>query len=68
MVKDKICIVTGGNSGIGKATVDGLARRGATVVIACRDADRGQAALREITANSGSTDLHLMQLDLASLT
>jgi NAD(P)-dependent dehydrogenase (short-subunit alcohol dehydrogenase family) len=68
MVKDKICIVTGGNSGIGKATVEGLARRGATVVIACRDADRGQAALREIAANSGSKDLHVMPLDLASLT
>jgi NAD(P)-dependent dehydrogenase (short-subunit alcohol dehydrogenase family) len=68
IVKDKICIVTGGNSGIGKATVEGLARRGATVVIACRDAGRGQAALREIAANSGSKDLHVMQLDLASLT
>ena len=67
-MKDKICIVTGGNSGIGKATVEGLARRGATVVIACRDADRGQAALREIAANSGSKDLHVMPLDLASLT
>jgi NAD(P)-dependent dehydrogenase (short-subunit alcohol dehydrogenase family) len=67
MVKDKICIVTGGNSGIGKATVEGLARRGATVVIACRDPDRGQAALGKMTANSGSTALHVMQLDLASL-
>ena len=66
-MKDKICIVTGGNTGIGKATVEGLVRRGATVVIACRDTGRGQAALREIAANSGSKDLHVMQLDLASL-
>jgi dehydrogenase/reductase SDR family protein 12 len=66
-VKDKICIVTGGSSGIGKATVEGLARRGATVVIACRDAGKGQSALREIAASSGSKALHVMPLDLASL-
>jgi NAD(P)-dependent dehydrogenase (short-subunit alcohol dehydrogenase family) len=68
IVKDKICIVTGGNSGIGKATAIGLAQRGATVVIACRDVDKGQAALREIAVNSGAKDVHVMQLDLASLT
>ena len=66
-MKDKVCIVTGGNSGIGKATVAGLAQRGATVVIACRDAGKGQAALEEIAAKSGSKDLHVMELDLASL-
>jgi NAD(P)-dependent dehydrogenase (short-subunit alcohol dehydrogenase family) len=66
-VKDKICIVTGGNSGIGKATVAGLAQRGATVVIACRDVDKGKAALDEVVAKTGSKDLHVMQLDLASL-
>jgi NAD(P)-dependent dehydrogenase (short-subunit alcohol dehydrogenase family) len=66
-MKDKICIVTGGNSGIGKATVAGLAERGATVVLPCRDVDRGMAALGDIAAQTGSTDLHVMQLDLASL-
>jgi len=66
-MKDKICIVTGGNSGIGKATVAGLAQRGATVVIACRDVDRGKAALEEVAAKTGSSDLHVMRLDLASL-
>lgn len=66
-MKDKICIVTGGNTGIGKATVAGLAQRGATVVIACRDVDKGKAALDEVAAKTGSKDLHVMQLDLASL-
>jgi retinol dehydrogenase-12 len=66
-VNEKICIVTGGNTGIGKATVEGLARRGATVVIACRDVDKGKAALDEVAAKTGSKDLHVMQLDLASL-
>ncbi|MDB4953047.1 MAG: putative Retinol dehydrogenase [Myxococcales bacterium] len=66
-MKDKICIVTGGNTGIGKATVAGLAQRGATVVIACRDLVKGKAALDEVAASTGSKDLHFMQLDLASL-
>jgi NAD(P)-dependent dehydrogenase (short-subunit alcohol dehydrogenase family) len=63
-MKDKVCIVTGGNSGIGKATVAGLAARGATVVIACRDLARGNAARAELPAASA---VHVMQLDLASL-
>jgi NAD(P)-dependent dehydrogenase (short-subunit alcohol dehydrogenase family) len=66
-MKDKICIVTGGNTGIGKATVAGLAQRGATVVIACRNIDSGKAALEDVRAQTGSTSLHVMQLDLASL-
>ena len=66
-MKDKICIVTGGSAGIGKATVAGLAQRRATVVIACRDVDKGNAAKDEIAAKASSKDLHVMQLDLASL-
>lgn len=65
-MKNKICIVTGGNTGIGKATVAGLAKQGATVVIACRDVLKGEAALGELAA-TGATDLHVMPLDLASL-
>ena len=66
-MKNAVCIVTGGNTGIGKATVAGLAARGATVVIACRDVDKGNAALEEVATKTGSRALHVMQLDLASL-
>lgn len=66
-MKDQICIVTGGNTGIGKATVEGLAKNGATVIIACRDVEKGKVALDEVAAQTGSKDLHVMQLDLASL-
>ncbi|KAG2484530.1 hypothetical protein HYH03_016668 [Edaphochlamys debaryana] len=44
----KVCIVTGGNAGIGFATARALARRGAHVVLACRDRERAQAAAEAI--------------------
>jgi NAD(P)-dependent dehydrogenase (short-subunit alcohol dehydrogenase family) len=63
----KVAIVTGGNTGIGKATVAGLAQQGATVVIACRDVGKGMAALQDVAAKTGTSELHVMPLDLASL-
>jgi NAD(P)-dependent dehydrogenase (short-subunit alcohol dehydrogenase family) len=40
-------MITGANSGIGKATAAGLAEMGAIVVMVCRDRARGEAAFRE---------------------
>ncbi|MCB9006739.1 MAG: SDR family oxidoreductase [Ardenticatenaceae bacterium] len=62
----KVCIVTGANAGIGKATAVGLAQRGATVVMVCRSRERGETAQQEIADRSGSQDLHLLMADLAS--
>jgi len=62
----RICIVTGANSGIGKEIVRGLARKGATVVLACRSVERGEAARTEIEADTGNRKLAVMELDLAS--
>ena len=59
-------MVTGANSGIGKVTARELADRGATVVMVCRDRARGEAALTEIKARSGSGAVELMLCDLAS--
>ena len=39
---NKICMVTGANSGIGKQTALGLARAGATVIMVCRSQERGE--------------------------
>ncbi|HEX2573652.1 MAG TPA: SDR family oxidoreductase [Polyangia bacterium] len=60
----KICIVTGSNTGIGKETARGLATRGATVVMACRDAAKAEAARADIAATSGRSDVRVLPLDL----
>jgi NAD(P)-dependent dehydrogenase (short-subunit alcohol dehydrogenase family) len=62
----KICMVTGANSGIGKATALALAQLGATVVMVSRDRGRGEAARDEIRARSGNTSIDLLLADLLS--
>ena len=63
----KRAIVTGANSGLGYQTALGLARHGATVVLACRSAERGEKALASIRAEVPDGDLTLGSLDLADL-
>uniref|UniRef100_A0A8C6VI39 Dehydrogenase/reductase SDR family member 13-like n=1 Tax=Naja naja TaxID=35670 RepID=A0A8C6VI39_NAJNA len=68
--KRRICHVrhqTGGNAGIGKATAVDLARRGARVILACRDKEKGESAVYDIRRESGNSEVILMILDLASL-
>ena len=62
----KVMIVTGGNSGLGFETSKSLAAAGATVVMGCRSADRGQRAREEILRTHPAADISVMQLDLAS--
>jgi len=65
-LRGRVCVVTGANSGIGKEAARGLARLGATVVMVCRDAGRGEAARAEIAAETGNDALELAVVDLAS--
>lgn len=66
-MRGKVCVVTGANSGIGKATAQGLAAAGATVLMVCRDHARGEAAQQQIRAATGNAAVELWQADLASL-
>ena len=65
-LEGRFCLVTGASSGIGKATAAGLARLGARVILACRDAARGELARREIERATGNTGLEVLHVDLAS--
>lgn len=62
----KICLVTGANSGIGRATALGLAQRGATVVMVCRNSHKGEVARKEIQERSGNSHVDLFVADLSS--
>ena len=63
----RIAVVTGANSGLGLVTARELARRGALVVLACRNMEKGKAALTEVTAAASGPTPELVHLDLASL-
>ncbi|XP_036451526.1 dehydrogenase/reductase SDR family member 13a.2 [Colossoma macropomum] len=63
----KTVIITGGNTGIGKATAMELAGRGARVILACRNQQKAESAISDIKKVTGSTDVVYMQLDLSSL-
>nr|CAD7452038.1 unnamed protein product [Timema tahoe] len=63
----KTVIVTGANTGIGKETARDLARRGARVILACRNVDKANTARDEIVASTGNQDVLVRKLDLASL-
>ncbi|HET9920417.1 MAG TPA: SDR family oxidoreductase [Ktedonobacteraceae bacterium] len=65
-MQGKICMVTGANSGIGKATALALAQMGATIVMVCRDRARGEEARSEIITKSGNNAVDLLQADLSS--
>src|SRR5512134_595124 len=69
----KVVIVTGANSGLGLESAKALARKGATVVMAVRNLQKGEQARAEITQAAPGVppvpgaQLDLMQLDVGSL-
>lgn len=65
-MQGKTVLITGANSGMGLAATVEMARRGATVIMACRSLKRGEEALKAAVRQSGSSQIRLMLCDLAS--
>ncbi|AMT69604.1 SDR family NAD(P)-dependent oxidoreductase [Mycobacteroides immunogenum] len=63
----RVAIVTGANTGLGLETAKALAAHGAHVVLAVRNAEKGQAAADAITAAHSNADVRLQSLDLSAL-
>jgi NAD(P)-dependent dehydrogenase (short-subunit alcohol dehydrogenase family) len=61
----KVALITGGTSGIGRASATALAAMGAEVVVTGRSKERGETAVREIRASSGNERASLMLADLS---
>jgi NAD(P)-dependent dehydrogenase (short-subunit alcohol dehydrogenase family) len=66
-MKGKTVIVTGANSGIGKATAAGLAGAGARTVVCARNEASGREAVEDIRRSTGSDEVELALFDLADL-
>lgn len=64
----KRCVVTGANTGVGRATAVALAALGADVVLLCRNRERTEAVLAEIEALPRHGSARHVELDLADLT
>ncbi len=64
-MRDKVCLITGGTSGIGLHTALGLARKGARLILVGRDRERGSHALRLIEDASGGSSAGFIAADLS---
>ncbi|XP_036374681.1 retinol dehydrogenase 12-like [Megalops cyprinoides] len=61
----KTVLITGSNTGIGKETARDLAKRGARIIMACRDLGKAEAAQKELIEDSGNQNIVVKKLDLS---
>jgi NAD(P)-dependent dehydrogenase (short-subunit alcohol dehydrogenase family) len=62
----RTCLVTGANTGIGRAAAEGLASRGAHVILACRNPEKAETARREITEKTSNPNVRFVIVDFAN--
>ena len=65
-MKNKVCIISGANSGIGKITAKELSKQGARVIMLCRNKEKAEEAQNEIIAYSENPNVSLYIVDFSS--
>lgn len=63
-MKGKRVLITGANQGIGKASAIALGKMGASLVLVCRDGEKGRAAVADIQRETGRGDVELILADM----
>lgn len=63
-MQQRICLITGANSGLGRVTATELARQGFDIIMLCRDVERSQRVQQEIQAASKTRNVYLIHCDL----
>jgi len=64
-MEGKVCLVTGGTSGVGLAVARGLALQGATLILLARDSERGSRAKERLSVETGNPRIGLVAADLS---
>ncbi len=64
-MQNRVCLITGASSGVGKATAMALARQGMDLILMSRNPERGEEARREILEVSGTKKVDLLLCDLS---
>lgn len=64
----KVCLLTGGNAGLGLAAAERLAGLGATLYLAARNRERNETAVSHIRARTGNPQVYGLELDVSGIT